>query len=134
MAEDKGIRLSVTGDGMIGGDRLMFRRAVSNLLSNAVRHGDPGSPVAVTIDAGERGVSISVENAVDDIDPAALPRLFDRFFRVDPSRAHPASEGAGLGLSITKAIVEAHGGDIAATSRDRRVRMVMRFPVAPAIA
>lgn len=133
VAEEKDIRLSVTGDGMIDGDRLMFRRAVSNLLSNAVRHGDPGSDVSVTIDVGELGVSISVENAVDDIDPVALPRLFDRFFRVDPSRAHPASEGAGLGLSITKAIVEAHGGDIVATSRDRRVRMVMRFPASPAI-
>ncbi len=106
----------------------MFRRAVSNLLSNAVRHGDPGSPVTVVIVASEAGVSISVANTSNDIDPTALPRLFDRFFRGDPSRAHPASEGAGLGLSITKAIVEAHGGDIAATSRDRMVQMVMRFP------
>lgn len=134
VAEEKGIRLSVTGDGEIDGDRLMFRRAVSNLISNAVRHGDPGSAVAVLIEAREAGVSISVANAADDIHPAVLPRLFDRFFRGDPSRAHPASEGAGLGLSITKAIVEAHGGEIAATSRDRTVRLVMRFPASASIS
>ena len=134
VAEEKGIRLGVTGDGEIDGDRLMFRRAVSNLLSNAVRHGDPGSPVTVKIGTSDEGVSISVSNTADDIDPALLTRLFDRFFRGDPSRAHPASEGAGLGLSITKAIVEAHGGDIAATSGDRTVRMVMRFPPSAAIS
>ena len=134
VAEEKGIHLGVTGDGEIVGDRLMFRRAVSNLLSNAVRHGDPGSRVAVTIDVDEAGVSVSVANAADDIGPAALPRLFDRFFRGDPSRAHPAAEGAGLGLSIVKAIVEAHGGEIVATSQERTVRMVMRFPSLPGSA
>lgn len=131
VAEEKGVRLSVTGDGVIDADRLMFRRAVSNLLSNAVRHGDPGSQVAVTIDQDDGDTSVSVENAADDIDPAALPRLFDRFFRVDSSRSHPASEGAGLGLSITKAIVQAHGGDIVVASRNRRVRMAMRLPATP---
>lgn len=128
VAEEKGVRLSVTGDCEIEGDRLMFRRAISNLLSNAIRHGDPGSQVAVTIEQCATGVLISVENAADDIDPVALPRVFDRFFRVDPARAHPASEGAGLGLSIAKAIVQAHGGEIAAVSQNRRVRFVVRLP------
>ena len=133
VAEDKGVQLSVVGDAEIDGDRLMFRRAVSNLLSNAVRHADPGSPVAVAITADKRGTAVSVENTADNIDPAALPRLFDRFFRGDPSRSHPAAEGAGLGLSITKAIIEAHGGDIMASSGERRVRMWMRFPVPTAL-
>lgn len=131
VAEEKGVRLSVNGDGEIDGDRLMFRRAIGNLLSNAVRHGDPGSQVAVTIEKHPMGVYLSVENAADDIDAAALPRLFDRFFRADPSRAHPASEGAGLGLSIAKAIVQAHGGEIAVASQNRRVRFVIQLP-APA--
>jgi len=128
VAEEKGLRLRAVGDGVIDGDRLMVRRAVSNLLSNAIRHADPGSEVVVTIDTGERSVAVSVENTADDIPPAALPRLFDRFFRVDPARTHPGSEGAGLGLSITKAIVDAHGGNVMATSRDRLVRLEMRFP------
>lgn len=128
LAEEKGIRLVVEGDGAIDGNRLMFRRALSNLLSNAVRHGDPDSRVLIRIETGPRGVAISVENTADDIDPAALPRLFDRFFRVDASRGRPASEGVGLGLSITKAIVEAHGGEITATSCNRCVQVLMRFP------
>ena len=66
VAEEKGIQLSVTGNGEIDGDRLMFRRAVSNLLSNAVRHGDPGSPVAVKIGASETGVSVRVANTAED--------------------------------------------------------------------
>jgi two-component system heavy metal sensor histidine kinase CusS len=101
------------------------------LLSNAVRHGDPGSAVTVAIHEDAQGIWVGVENTADDIPVAALPRLFDRFFRVEPARSHPASEGAGLGLSITKAIVEAHGGEIAATSQGRRVRFVVHLP-APA--
>ncbi|EHR73133.1 heavy metal sensor kinase [Burkholderiales bacterium JOSHI_001] len=128
MAEEKGVRLSLAGDGEIDGDRLMFRRALGNLLSNAVRHGDAGSQVAVAVERDGSSLLVSVENAADDIPPAALPRLFDRFFRVDPSRRHPAAEGAGLGLSITRAIVQAHGGDIQAESHSRCVRFVMRFP------
>jgi two-component system heavy metal sensor histidine kinase CusS len=130
-AEEKGVRLTLSGDGELDGDRLMFRRAMGNLLSNAVRHSDPGSPVAVTINRGEYGLSIHIENASDNIAPAVLPRLFDRFFRGDSSRAHPSSEGAGLGLSITKAIVQAHGGEIHALSQDRRVRFELLFPAAP---
>lgn len=128
VAEEKGLRLSVTGDGDIVADRLMFRRAVSNLLSNALRHGDAGSQVIIGIEQDAQGLCVTVENAADDIDPAVLPRLFDRFYRGDLARSHPASEGAGLGLSITQAIVRAHGGDIVATSQCRRVRMQMRFP------
>ncbi len=134
VAEEKRLRLSVTGDGVIEGDRLMFRRAVSNLLSNAVRHGDIGSPVLVKITDAASGVSVSVENAADDIPPAALSRVFDRFFRVDPSRAHPAAEGAGLGLSITQAIVAAHGGSVAATSQGRTVRVTMQFPATASVS
>lgn len=134
VAEEKGVKLRLVGEGVIDGDRLMFRRAVSNLLSNAVRHGDPGSEVVVMIEPSERDVAVSVENTADDIPSSALPRLFDRFFRVDPSRAHPASEGAGLGLSITKAIVDAHAGEIKATSNERQFRLVMRFPATSPIA
>jgi two-component system heavy metal sensor histidine kinase CusS len=134
VAEEKGARLSVSGDALVDADRLMFRRAISNLLSNAIRHGDPGSPVEVAINQGEQGVSVCVQNSADDIPAAALPRLFDRFFRVDPARSHPASEGSGLGLSITKAIVEAHGGEITATSQARHVRMVIRLPSAEAMS
>jgi len=54
--------------------------------------------------------------------------LFDRFYRADPARSHPGSDGAGLGLSITKAIVEAHGGTIKAGSEHGRTRFSLTLP------
>jgi two-component system, OmpR family, heavy metal sensor histidine kinase CusS len=110
VAEEKHILLSAIGDGEIQGDRLMFRRAVSNLLSNALRHAPDGGVVRVTVTDSPRATEIAVENSGDEIAPELLPRLFDRFYRADPSRAHPGSDGAGLGLSITRAIAVAHGG------------------------
>ena len=67
-------------------------------------------------------------NTSPDIDPELLPRLFDRFYRADASRAHPESEGAGLGLSITRAIVQAHGGSVQASSSAGNTRFVLVFP------
>lgn len=128
LAEDRDLRLRADGDVEINGDRAMFRRAVSNLLSNAVRHADPGSEVVVLIEADAHEARIAVENVADNLEAEVLPRLFDRFYRADPARRHPASEGAGLGLSITKAIVEAHAGRVEAHSAGRRVRFTMCFP------
>jgi two-component system heavy metal sensor histidine kinase CusS len=71
---------------------------------------------------------VAVENTGDDIDPKVLPRLFDRFYRADPSRAHPESDGAGLGLSITRAIVRAHGGTATASSSQGKTRVSLTFP------
>ena len=64
-AEEKGVRLTLSGDGELDGDRLMFRRAMGNLLSNAVRHSDPGSPVEKTVHRGEYVLSIHVMNTAD---------------------------------------------------------------------
>ncbi|MCC9041087.1 two-component sensor histidine kinase, partial [Neisseria gonorrhoeae] len=69
-----------------------------------------GSHVRIMVAERPAGTEVAVENTGEDIDPEVLPRLFDRFYRADPARAHPISDGAGLGLAITKAIVEAHGG------------------------
>ena len=74
------------------------------------------------------GTLVSVENSGDRIDPAVLPRLFDRFYRADPSRTHPESEGAGLGLPITRAIVQAHGGAVDAQSQNGLTVFRMLFP------
>jgi two-component system heavy metal sensor histidine kinase CusS len=74
------------------------------------------------------GTEVSVDNDGEDIDPQVLPRLFDRFYRADPARAHPTSDGAGLGLAITKAIVEAHGGLISVTSAQGVTCFSMVFP------
>jgi two-component system heavy metal sensor histidine kinase CusS len=127
-AEEQGVSLALAGAGVVRGDRLMIRRALSNLLSNAIRHTPRDGSVKVLIDQGQTGETrLSVENPGEDIAPEHLPRLFDRFYRVDPSR-QKASEGAGLGLAITKSIVEAHQGTIQAFSSNGSTRFAITFP------
>jgi two-component system, OmpR family, heavy metal sensor histidine kinase CusS len=121
VAEENNIRLALQGQADMDGDRLMVRRALSNLLSNALRHADTGSVVEVRMAASGDGVActtvrLDVINHGPAIASDDIPRLFERFYRADRSRAHPAAEGAGLGLAITKAIVEAHGGRIEVVS------------------
>jgi two-component system heavy metal sensor histidine kinase CusS len=115
VAEEKGLRLTVEGDGEVSADRLMLRRALSNLLSNAVRHSTANTTIRVNISAPVDTISIAMENTGDTIPQEYLDRVFDRFFRVDPSRQR-SSEGTGLGLAITKSIVVAHGGTISVAS------------------
>lgn len=129
VAEEKFIRINVMGDDLITGDRLMFRRAVSNLLSNALRHTPSSGDVCISVRKAEPYIEVAVANSGEDIDPKVLPRLFDRFFRADPARAHPSSDGAGLGLSITRAIVEAHSGKVAVTSKHGRTCFTLSFPM-----
>lgn len=128
LASEKGLRLELVGDGSIHGDRLMLRRALSNLLSNALRYATPNSVVAIHIQTYADNTSVRVTNEGVDISPEMLPRLFDRFFRVDKSRAHPDSDGAGLGLAITRAIMEAHGGRISVTSLAGQACFSLVFP------
>jgi two-component system heavy metal sensor histidine kinase CusS len=131
-AEEQGVSLVLAGAGVVRGDRLMVRRALSNLLSNAIRHTPRQGSVKVLIDRQMSGeIQLSVENPGADIEPEHLPRLFDRFYRVDPSR-QKASEGAGLGLAITKSIVEAHKATIQACSSNGSTRFGITFPAAGA--
>jgi len=128
LAEEKHIALSLKGSGTTRGDRLMIRRAISNLMSNALRHAPPGEPIDVFIDHGESEVTLHMVNGGSDIPKSILPRLFDRFYRADSARAHPAAEGAGLGLSITQAIMKAHGGKATASSQGGRTTFSLHFP------
>lgn len=129
LAEEKQIELRCSGTAVLSGDRLMLRRAISNLLSNALRHTPPRGLVTVEIARLPQAISLQVENSGSTIAPELLPRLFDRFFRADKSRAHPDTEGAGLGLAITQAIVQAHGGQATVTSAAGRTCFTLRFPL-----
>ena len=130
LADEHGVSLVLAGAGVIQGDRLMVRRALSNLLSNAIRHTPRDGAVRIHIDRHDSGaIQLTVENPGEDIEPEHLPRLFDRFYRVDSSR-QKASEGAGLGLAITKSIVEAHQGTIQAYSSNGSTRFTIVFPAA----
>jgi two-component system heavy metal sensor histidine kinase CusS len=128
LAEERGVALERAGSGGIVGERLMIRRAIGNLLSNAIRHTPRGGTVRVEVRATDGGATeFTVENPGPPIAPEHLPRLFDRFYRIDPAR-HEASEGAGLGLAITKAIVQSHRAHIAVTSSDNVTQFKIIFP------
>ena len=126
LAEEKALRLSLTGSGQISGDKLMLRRALANLLSNAIRHTPAGGSIRVGIEATDDGTMLAIENSGEPIPPEHLSRIFDRFYRADPSR-HRSNEGAGLGLAITRSIVQAHGGEISARSTADGVRFEIRL-------
>ena len=128
LAEEQGVKLEARGQAVVQGDRLMLRRALSNLLSNAIRHTPREGTVGVTLDGtGTDAARIRVENPGETIPAEHLPRLFDRFYRIDPSRQR-SSEGAGLGLAITKSIVEAHEGRIAVHSDHGSTRFEIVLP------
>ncbi len=129
LAEDQGVSLALTGNGTVEGERLMIRRAISNLLSNAINHTPRGGCVDVRIGHDENGgVRLAVENPGDGIAAEHLPRIFDRFYRVDPSRQR-STDGAGLGLAITKSIIAAHKGTVQAFSEGGVTRFEIVFPV-----
>lgn len=127
-AEERGVLLALEGAAAVPGDRLMLRRALSNLLSNAIRHTPSGQTVVVRLaETGDDAVEIVVENPGTDIPPEHLPRLFDRFYRWDSSRQRK-DDGVGLGLAIVKSIVDAHGGSISVVSAEGRTRFKITLP------
>jgi two-component system, OmpR family, heavy metal sensor histidine kinase CusS len=131
LAEEQGVRLERSGQGVLWGERLMARRAIGNLLSNAIRHAPRGGEVHVDIeqDAG-KAVRIGVSNTGAEIPAEHLERLFERFYRAELPE-EDRTEGTGLGLAITKAIAEAHGGRISASSQRGVTLFELSFP-APA--
>ncbi|MBI5107269.1 MAG: heavy metal sensor histidine kinase [Rhodocyclales bacterium] len=111
LAEEKRLHLVLAGSGQVSGDTLMLRRALANLIANAIRHAPEGGTIRVGIESDSAGTRLCVENSGAPIPPEQMARIFDRFYRADPSR-HRSDEGAGLGLAITRSIVRAHGGEI----------------------
>ncbi|MBA6092876.1 heavy metal sensor histidine kinase [Pseudomonas monteilii] len=128
LAEDRGISLAVSGKGCATGDVLMLHRALSNLLSNALRYTPEGQSITIDVQQKELSTVIVVENPGTTIAPQHLERLFDRFYRVDPARREGSPSNAGLGLSITRSIVEAHDGKIWCTSTDGKTAFHIELP------
>ena len=127
LADEKSVSLHCSGDGRVLGDRLMLRRAISNLLSNALKYTPADGQVVIAIESTPDTVFLRVNNTGPEIAAEHLPRLFDRFYRADKARTHAESDGAGLGLAITRAIVEAHGGKVAVQSFDGKTIFVLEF-------
>jgi len=115
-AEERAVDLKLTGrQACVQGDRLMIRRALSNIISNAIRYTTPGNTVTVTLQITTQAATIRITNPGPTIPAEHLTRIFERFYRTDASRQR-GTEGAGLGLAIAKSIIEAHGGKVQASS------------------
>jgi two-component system heavy metal sensor histidine kinase CusS len=130
LAEDTHITLAISGNtSNISGDRELIRRALTNLLSNAIRHTPEGKTIKVVlVDTANDMVGISITNEGSTILSEHLERIFDRFYRVDPSRQRHG-DGTGLGLAIVRTIVEAHKGVIHAQSNSYSTTFTIHLPV-----
>lgn len=114
----RGIRLTTSispGADYVRGDGRRLEQALQNLVANAVRHTPDGGAVAVSAERADGQVRLRVEDTGPGIPPEHLPLVFDRFYKVDQARPS-GTVGSGLGLSIVKAIVERHGGRVAASA------------------
>ncbi|HJV84632.1 MAG TPA: heavy metal sensor histidine kinase [Noviherbaspirillum sp.] len=117
LVEEAGVRIRVQGDALAPIERSLFRRAVTNLLHNAIRHADTDSEILVQLTSDASCARIAVSNHGPEIPSEHLTRLFDRFYRVDMARAN-SGESHGLGLAIVKAVAAMHSGSVFATSED----------------
>lgn len=128
IAEDHQVQIGCEGSATISADPLLVNRVLSNLVENALHHMPDGGAIALVIAARAAGTEIVVRDNGSGIAAEHLPRVFDRFYRADPSRS---AEGSGLGLALVKSIVELHGGTVAiASALDRGTSVTLHFPAA----
>ncbi len=127
-AEERNVEFQLHGEcpGMQG-DRDMLRRALSNLISNAIDHSSNENAVIIKLDSDDDSVVVTIENTGTEVTPEQLSRIFDRFYQADPSRQR---EGAGLGLAIVKSIIEVHNGSINVSSENGVTVFNIRIPLA----
>ncbi|MBI5505533.1 MAG: heavy metal sensor histidine kinase [Deltaproteobacteria bacterium] len=135
LAAEQGVDVTCEGNGWVTGDRMLFRRAVTNLVANALQHTPAGGSVRICLHPQEgEALEVSVSDTGRGIEPENLPRIFDRFFRTDRSRA-TVPGGSGLGLAIVRSIMRLHGGNVSARSElERGTTVRLWFPPASAPA
>ncbi len=129
VAEEQGVEVTCQGNALLNADPILFRRVVSNLLSNALQYTTRGGKVIISIKQTDNEcVEVSVSDTGSGIAPEHLPRIFDRFYRADPARSQ-YPQGAGLGLAIVKSIMDLHGGTVAIESNlNKGTTVTLRFP------
>lgn len=129
IAEEKSVQLEVVGTApSVAADRLLVQRAITNLLSNAVRHAVPDTSVTIAIASAGAAATLAITNRGEPITRADLERIFDRFYRVDAGRDRQ-SGGTGLGLAIVRSIALAHGGSVAAESHSGQTTFTLSLPL-----
>jgi two-component system heavy metal sensor histidine kinase CusS len=127
-AAEAGVRLTVVADHKVQADldRSLFQRAVGNLVANALAHTPAGGTVTLTATGDDTSTRIEVADSGCGIPPAHLPHVFERLYRVDPTRSSQ-NGGVGLGLAIVRSIIELHGGIVEIASevgRGTRVTLI----------
>jgi two-component system, OmpR family, heavy metal sensor histidine kinase CusS len=129
LAEEAGVRIRVNGSGRLRADRELFRRAVGNLIANALRYTPRGGDIVLSVAETASTLNVTVANPGAPIDPALLTRIFDRFYRADASRQSDRHTGAsaGLGLAIVRTIMTLHGGTVRAESDAASTRFILSF-------
>jgi two-component system heavy metal sensor histidine kinase CusS len=127
IAEDRNVAINCTGEVEFYADPILFERAVSNLVDNALRFTPDGGKIQIVIEGNAKHSKVVVSDNGSGVAPEHLPRLFDRFYRADSSRS---SDGAGLGLALVKSIVDLHGGSAKVESEINGGTIVtLRFPL-----
>jgi len=130
--DDRPIAMDAPSPVVVDGDDARLRQVVANLLNNALEHTPPGTPVTVRVGAHGGRAHLSVLDEGPGLPPDDAAKIFDRFYRVDAARTR-SKGGAGLGLSIVKAIVEAHDGTVLLESAPGHgARFIVDLPEASA--
>jgi two-component system heavy metal sensor histidine kinase CusS len=126
IAEDQNITIRCGGEARFVADEMLFGRALSNLVENAVHHTPPGGTIDITIANRGAHSEVRVKDTGRGIAASDLPRVFDRFYRADSSRS---SDGVGLGLALVKSIMDLHGGSAQIESiLGQGTTVSLRFP------
>ncbi|HEY9010495.1 MAG TPA: heavy metal sensor histidine kinase [Devosia sp.] len=137
LAAEQQVTVVCDGDAPLTGDPMLVRRAISNLLGNALKHTPADGRRCVTLSARRSptgGTEIAVADNGCGIAAEHLPKVFDRFYQVDQTRAEPA-KGAGLGLTIVRSIMRLHGGEAVIDSKvNRGTTVTLRFPPAESVS
>jgi len=127
---DHPIEVDVPADLYVLGDTKRIHQALGNLLANARTHTPSGTLIKVSAATNEIETTIAVKDSGPGLSESDQIRIFERFFRVDPSRARHAGEGSGLGLSIVDAVMKAHGGTVSVDSEiGKGSTFTLHFPI-----
>lgn len=127
LADERDLRFEVDASGTMSANEIMCRRAISNVVVNAVRYAEPGTVIRLTGVETAQGARIVIGNQGQPVTPDKLAQLFDRFYRGDAARSE-FTESSGLGLSIVQAIMKRHGGTATATcSADGWIEFTLTF-------
>jgi two-component system heavy metal sensor histidine kinase CusS len=128
MADEKNIQITREGNATLSVNKIMFERMLSNLISNALKYTPEKGSIQIMTRQHDQAVEIILQDNGIGIEAKHIPKLFQRFYRIDSARARSAG-GVGLGLPIVKSIVELHHGSITITSeREKGTKVTLVFP------